>query len=155
MGVCCSGSGNIPFTARMLNAGGESTAISKAAFDLNVAESSIICVNKWEGAGQAVYILQVGDNSDETFRYEKIGTTYRRNQFKPPYIDGINQEGQPSNHPVISKVAFDLGVNKSSIKMVRKREGMGDGDYILQVGDKYLKYKKIGSCYLPENQAIV
>eukprot|EP01083_Nonionella_stella_P061895 161114_1 len=152
MGCCIPGAN--PYMI-MSNAGTAKAAINKAAFDLNVPEHTLKCINQWTGVGQSIYILQMGDNSDELYRYENIGTIYRKIEYNPPYIDGINEEGKPSNHPVIARVAFDLNVNKSQIKMVRKREGRGDGDYILQVHDKYLKYKKVGSTYLPENQSVI
>ena len=141
---------------QMLNAPkGVDGAISKVAFDLGVSENNIKCVNQWTGKGQAIYMFQVGDNADKIYRYEQIGTTYRKVEYQPPYIDGISEEGVTSNHPVISRVAFDLSIPQSEIKMVRKREGAGNGDYILKVNDKYVKYKKIGSAYLPENQPAI
>eukprot|EP01084_Bolivina_argentea_P170787 295931_1 len=142
---CCSSSDETGLKACM----------SKVSLDLGVNVSQLECISQWNGVGQDIYIIHIKKKpiSKSTFKYERMGDVYKKVDFDPPYVEMENkEEGQVSDHPVISRVAFDFGLNQSKIRMIRETEnGNNEGEYILKVDGKYVKYIKIGSMYLPEN----
>ena len=162
MGCCGGKTTRNPNESQSLLAGGgrsstysgiPSTLATKVAMDLNVQQEEMELVNKYFAAGHSIYLLRI---NGEISRYERLGAgvPWKKVDFTPPYVDGERDEGQESSHPVLARVAFDLLCEQSKVKMVRESEDGDNGEYIVQVDDRYLKYKKVGNVYAPDNQII-
>ena len=131
-----------------------STLATKIAMDLNVSQNEMALINKYFAAGHSIYLVKV---NGETLRYERIeaGGQWKKVDYTPPIVTGEKDSGNESDHPVLARVAFDLLIEQKRIKMVRESEDGDNGEYIVVVDDgRYLKYKKVGNIYAPDNQMI-
>lgn len=57
-----------------------------------------------------------------------------------------------SDESLIRKVSFDTNCPETQIKITKKMEDAGQGDYVLDACGKEVKYKRTGTVYYPEGK---
>ncbi len=57
-----------------------------------------------------------------------------------------------SDDALIRKVSFDTNCPETQIKIIKKREDAGSGDYVLDACGKEVKYQRTGTVYFQEGK---